>query len=41
MLLFTDYQVIISNTEDNVYKAAYKLNLIITEHGLTLHRKQN
>jgi hypothetical protein len=25
----------ISNTEDNLQKAAYKLNQIITEHGLS------
>jgi hypothetical protein len=36
MLLFADDQVVISNTEDNLQKAAYKLNQIITEHGLTL-----
>jgi hypothetical protein len=29
-------QVIISNTEDTLKKAVYKLNQIITEHGLTL-----
>jgi hypothetical protein len=34
-LLFADDQVVISNTEDNLQKAAYKLNKIITEHGLT------
>jgi hypothetical protein len=33
MLLFADDQVVISNTEDNLQKAAYKLNQIITEHG--------
>jgi len=26
----------ISNTEDNLQKAVYKLNQIITEHGLTV-----
>ena len=36
MLLFADDQVIISNTEDNLQNAAYKLNQIITEHGLTI-----
>jgi len=36
MLLFADDQVVISNTEDNLQKAAYKLNQIITEHCLTL-----
>jgi hypothetical protein len=41
-LLFADDQVVISNTEDNLQKAAYKLNQIITEHGLIYpHRKQN
>ena len=35
-LLFTDDQVIIANTEDNLQKAAYKLNQIITEYGLTI-----
>jgi hypothetical protein len=34
-LLFTDDQVIISNTTDNLQKAACKLNKIITERGLT------
>jgi hypothetical protein len=34
-LLFADDQVIISNIEDNLQKAAYKLNKIITQHGLT------
>jgi len=34
-LLLADDQVVISNTEDNLQKAAYKLNKIITEHGLT------
>jgi len=28
-------QVAISNTEDNLQKAAYKLNRVITEHNLT------
>jgi len=36
MLLFVDNEVIISNTEDNLQKAVYKLNQIITEHGLTV-----
>jgi hypothetical protein len=35
-LLFADDQVIISNTEDNLQKAARKLNPIITEHGLNM-----
>jgi hypothetical protein len=31
-----------NDTEDNLQKSAYKLNQIITEHGLIyLHRKQN
>ena len=36
MLLFANDQVIIPNTEDNLQKAAYKLNKIIPEHGLTI-----
>ena len=36
MLLFVDNEVIISNTEDNVQKAVYKLNKITTEHCLTI-----
>jgi hypothetical protein len=39
-LLFADDQVIISNTEDNLQKAAHKLNKIITEHGLTTFVKK-
>jgi hypothetical protein len=35
-LLFADGQVIISNTEDNLQKAAHKLNQIIAEHGPTI-----
>jgi len=35
MLLFA-YQVIISNTEDDLQKAVYKLNQIIIEHGVTI-----
>ena len=35
-LLFADDQVIIADTEDNLQKAAYKLNQIITEYGLTI-----
>jgi hypothetical protein len=35
-LLFADYQVIISNTEGNLRKAAHKLKQIITEYGLTI-----
>ena len=34
MLLFADNEVIISNTEDNLQKAVYKLNQITTEHSL-------
>jgi len=34
-LLFADDQVITAYTEDNLEKAAYKLNQIITEYGLT------
>jgi len=42
MLLFVDKEVLISNTEDNLQKAVYKLNQIITEHGLTISvQKQN
>jgi hypothetical protein len=36
MLLFADDQVIISNAVDNLQKAVYTLNQIITEHGLTI-----
>jgi hypothetical protein len=35
-LLFADIQVILSNTEDNLQKAAHKLNQIITEYSLTI-----
>jgi hypothetical protein len=35
-LLFADDQVIISNTEGNLQKAAHKLKQIITEYGLTI-----
>ena len=35
-LLFTEEQVIIANTEDNLQKAAYKLNQTITENSLTI-----
>ena len=35
-LLFADDQVIIADTDDNLQKAAYKLNQIITEYGLTI-----
>ena len=36
MLLFADDQVITADTEDNLQKAAHKLNQIITEYGLTV-----
>ena len=36
MLLFADNQVIIADTEDNLQKAARKLNRLITEYGLTI-----
>ena len=35
-LLLVDDQVIIADTEDNLQKAAHKLNQIITEYGLTI-----
>ena len=35
-LLFADDQVIIADTEDNLHKAAHKLNQIIIEYGLTI-----
>jgi hypothetical protein len=35
-LLFADKQITISNTEDNLLKAAYTLNQITTEHSLTV-----
>ena len=35
-LLFADDQVIITDREDNLQRAAHKLNQIITEYGLTL-----
>jgi hypothetical protein len=35
-LLFADDQVIIADTQDNLQKAAHKLNRIITEYGLTI-----
>ena len=35
-LLFADDQVIKADTEDNLQKAAHKLNQIITEYGLTI-----
>ena len=36
MLLFADDQVIISNTVDDLQKAVYKLNQIITGHGVAI-----
>jgi retron-type reverse transcriptase len=35
-LLFADDQVIIAKTEDDLQKAAHKLNQIIMEHSLTI-----
>jgi len=35
-LLFVDDQVVTADTEDNLQKAAHKLNRIITEYGLTI-----
>jgi len=35
-LLFADDKVIIADTEDNLQKAAYTLNQIISEYGLTI-----
>jgi len=35
-LLFADDQVIIAEREDNLQRAAHKLNQIITEYGLTI-----
>jgi len=36
MLLFADDQVVITDIEDNLQKAAHELNQIITEYGLTI-----
>jgi len=36
MLLFVDEQLIIGDTEDNLQKAAHKLNQIITEYDLII-----
>jgi len=36
MLLYADDQVVISITEGNLQRAAWKLNQIITEHGSTI-----
>jgi hypothetical protein len=38
-LLTADGQMIISNTEGNLQKAAHKLNQIIAEYGLTICRE--
>jgi hypothetical protein len=35
-LLFADEQVLISDTQDNLQKAAHKLNRLITEYGLSI-----
>jgi flagellin-specific chaperone FliS len=35
-ILFADDQVIMSDSEDNLQTAIYKLNKIITEYGLTI-----
>jgi len=35
-LLFADDQVTTADTEDNLQKAAHKLNQIITEYGLSM-----
>jgi len=35
-LLHADDQVITADTEDNLQKAEHKLNLIITEYGVTI-----
>ena len=35
-MLFADDQVVIADTEDNLQKAAHKLNRTITEYGLTI-----
>jgi len=35
-LLFTDDQVVLADTEDNLQKAAHKLNRLITKYGLTI-----
>ena len=35
-LLFADDQVLLADREDNLQRAAHKLNQIITEYGLTI-----
>jgi hypothetical protein len=35
-LLIAEDKIIIADTEDNLQKAAHKLNQIITEYGLTI-----
>jgi len=37
MLLYADDQIVISIMEGNLQRAAWKLNQIITEHGLTMY----
>jgi hypothetical protein len=39
-LLFADDQVIIADKEDNLQKAAHKLNQLITEYGLIISVKK-
>jgi hypothetical protein len=39
-LLFADDQVTIADTEENLQKALHKLNLLITEYGLTIYVKK-
>ena len=39
-LCFADYQLVMSNTQDNVQKAVCKLNQIITEHVLSACREK-
>jgi hypothetical protein len=34
--MFADGQVVTADTEDNLYKAAHKLNRLITEYGLNI-----
>jgi 23S rRNA U2552 (ribose-2'-O)-methylase RlmE/FtsJ len=41
MLLSANDQVTISNTEDNLQRAAYKLYEIMTEHGLITSVQKN
>jgi hypothetical protein len=39
-LLFVDDQVVIADREDNLKRAAHKLNQIITEYGLTISEQK-